>query len=105
MSSMDLAWLRPRAVVMNSAHRILDHDGREIGPAGRVAQRPLGERDAVGRRAHGGVVPIEAQHLPRTTLRETRKSRQIALILIFREKCARRILAILSTNSISNWAP
>jgi len=37
----------------------------------------------------------------RTTLRETRKSRQIALIVIFREKYARRILAIVSTISIS----
>jgi len=41
----------------------------------------------------------------RTTLRETRKSRQIALIVIFREKYARRILAIVSTISISNSAP
>src|SRR5260370_19440136 len=40
----------------------------------------------------------------RTTLRETRKSRQIALIVIFREKYARRILAIVSTISISNSA-
>src|SRR5271165_1143305 len=37
----------------------------------------------------------------RTTFRETRKSRQIALIVIFREKYARRILAIVSTISIS----
>jgi hypothetical protein len=41
----------------------------------------------------------------RTTLRETRKSRQIALIVILREKYARRILAIASTISISNSAP
>src|SRR5271167_620848 len=40
----------------------------------------------------------------RTTFRETRKSRQIALIVIFREKYARRILAIVSTISISNSA-
>src|SRR5271166_6198692 len=40
----------------------------------------------------------------RTTLRETRKSRQIALIVIFREKYARRILPIVSTISISNSA-
>jgi len=40
----------------------------------------------------------------RTTLRETCKSRQIALIVIFREKDARRILAIVSTISISNSA-
>jgi len=37
----------------------------------------------------------------RTTFRETRKSRQIDLIVIFREKYARRILAIVSTTSIS----
>src|ERR1700748_2513832 len=41
----------------------------------------------------------------RTTFRETRKSRQIALIVIFREKYARRILAIVSTTSISNRPP
>jgi hypothetical protein len=41
----------------------------------------------------------------RTTFRETRNSRQIALIAIFREKYARRILPIVSTTSISNSAP
>jgi len=71
MSSMVLAWLRPRAVVMKSAQPLFSqYDRREIGPAGGVARRPFGERDAVGRRAHRGVVAVRAQHLPRRPILE-----------------------------------
>jgi hypothetical protein len=66
MSSIDLAWLRPRAVVMNKAPAaVLDHDGREIRPRGGVTQRPFRKRDPVRRRAHCGVVPVGAEDLPR----------------------------------------
>jgi hypothetical protein len=49
---------------------VLDHDRREIGPRGGVAQRPLAERDAIGRRADCGVVAIGAEHLPRCPILE-----------------------------------
>ena len=43
---------------------VFDHDGREISPRRRIAQRPLGKRDAGRRAAHRGVVPIGTNHLP-----------------------------------------
>jgi hypothetical protein len=48
---------------------------------------------------------LRGQITLRTTLRDTRNSRQIVLIGLFWAKYARRIFAIVSTTSIPNLAP